>query len=339
MWKDKCKIIYEFRDGRLLVVTKEDCRFDDQQVVILDSKTAQLALSNKANWKTINGSHVLVGKGGRIIAGMGGKFDKVPSSSGWAKQCAEEKARVLGLKPNYQALYVLDNGGASEEECLAAMRDGKTRELVENYFQKMKENGDPTPTKALARQEYVGDDVSNGKYKSYKEARLSYIKSVTDMNDREAETTLTALTEWVGGSGFRADQKVLDNYIEKAPTFDGKIYRGLRFRTSEEYNKFMENVRKNKPVGMKGCSSWSNRNDVARLFAGAGDDYLNSVVLTCVKNKTATPIDFANTSMESEVLAHSRTRWTVLHYNEYPTRNGATKAYVTVVEKGEYADD
>ena len=81
MWKDKCKIIYEFRDGRLLVVTKDGYRFDDQQVVVLDSKSAQLALSNKANWKTINGSHVLIGKGGKIVAGMGGKFKSVPKKS------------------------------------------------------------------------------------------------------------------------------------------------------------------------------------------------------------------------------------------------------------------
>lgn len=78
MWQDKCKVVYEFCDGRMLIVTKDDCRFDDQQVVILDSKTAQLALSNNANWKTINGSHVLIGKGGKIVVGMGGKFQTVP---------------------------------------------------------------------------------------------------------------------------------------------------------------------------------------------------------------------------------------------------------------------
>ena len=77
MWKNKCEVIYEFQDGRMLVVTKGDCRFDGQQAVILDSKTAQLALSNKANWKTINGSHVLVGKGGKIVTGMGGKFTRI----------------------------------------------------------------------------------------------------------------------------------------------------------------------------------------------------------------------------------------------------------------------
>ena len=77
MWKNKCEVIYQFQDGRMLVVTKGDCRFDGQQAVILDSKTAQLALSNKANWKTINGSHVLVGKGGKIVTGMGGKFTRI----------------------------------------------------------------------------------------------------------------------------------------------------------------------------------------------------------------------------------------------------------------------
>lgn len=80
MWKDNCEVVYQFRDGKMLLVTKDNCRFDGQQAVILDSKTAQLALNNKANWKTINGSHVLVGKGGKVIAGMGGKFSHVPTA-------------------------------------------------------------------------------------------------------------------------------------------------------------------------------------------------------------------------------------------------------------------
>ena len=78
-WQDKCEVIYHFRnDESILIVTKPEYRFDGCHAVVLDSKTAELALSNNANWKTISGAKVLIGKGGRIIAGMGGKFSHVP---------------------------------------------------------------------------------------------------------------------------------------------------------------------------------------------------------------------------------------------------------------------
>ena len=79
MWKDKFQIVYEYRDGRMLLVGKDDYRVDGSQVIILDSKTAELAKTKGANWKTINGAHVLIGKGGNIIAGMGGKIENINS--------------------------------------------------------------------------------------------------------------------------------------------------------------------------------------------------------------------------------------------------------------------
>ena len=82
-WQDKCEVIYHFRnDASILIVTKPEYRFDGCHAVVLDSKTAELALSNNANWKTISGAKVLVGKGGKVIAGMGGKFSHVPQKGG-----------------------------------------------------------------------------------------------------------------------------------------------------------------------------------------------------------------------------------------------------------------
>ena len=81
-WQDKCEVIYHFRnDESILIVTKPEYRFDGCHAVVLDSKTAELALSNNANWKTISGAKVLIGKGGRIIAGMGGKYSNLKDLS------------------------------------------------------------------------------------------------------------------------------------------------------------------------------------------------------------------------------------------------------------------
>ena len=77
-WQDKCEVIYHFRNNEsVLIVTKPEYRFDGCHAVVLDSKTAELALRNNANWKTINGAKVLIGKGGKIFAGMGGKYSSL----------------------------------------------------------------------------------------------------------------------------------------------------------------------------------------------------------------------------------------------------------------------
>ena len=330
-WNETSDAIHTLKRNRIL-------GSETKTLIKLDSPTSDLASKHGANWKTINGARVLIGKGGNIIAGMGGKFEKVPVVGGWAKQCAEEKARVLGLKPNRQALYVLDNDGQTDEVCLEAMNSGKTKELVEDYFAKMEANGDPTPVKPTAGQYYAKSDIDSGKYKNYIDAQRGHISKITGQTEAEAQITLRELDNWTGGSGFRADQKVLDKFVEKAPAYKGKIYRGMSFNNEAEYEAFMKEVGDGKVIKMNGCASWSDSQTVARRFGHAGDDYTNTVMITCVKNKTSAPIDFANHEMEGEVLSHSKARWTVLHHEVYNTRAGAKKAYLTVVEKGEYAD-
>lgn len=328
-WNETSDAIHALKRNRIL-------GNETKTLIKLDSPTSDLATKHGANWKTINGAKVLVGKGGTIIAGMGGKFNKVPTSGGWVKQCAEEKARVLALKPNRQALYVLDNDGQTDEVCLEAMNSGKTEELVEDYFNKLEANGDPTPTKETAGQYYARPDIESGKYKNYVDARKGHISKITGQTEAEAELTLRELDNWTGGSGYRADQKVLDRFVEKAPAYNGKIHRGMSFREEADYEAFMKDVGDGKVIKMKGCASWSDNQTVARRFGHAGDDYLNSVMITCVKNRTSAPIDFANQEMEGEVLSHSKASWTVLHHEVYTTRAGAKKAYLTVIEKGEY---
>lgn len=81
-WQDKCEVIYHFRnDESILIVTKPEYRFDGCHAVVLDSKTAELALSNNANWKTINGARVLVGTKGSVVVGMDNKFGVIPTAN------------------------------------------------------------------------------------------------------------------------------------------------------------------------------------------------------------------------------------------------------------------
>ena len=329
-WNETSDAIHALKRNRIL-------GSETKTLIKLDSPTSDLATKHGANWKTINGAKVLVGRGGTIIAGMGGKFDKVPTSGGWAKQCAEEKARVLALKPNRQALYVLDNDGQTHEVCLEAMKSGKTEELVSHYFDILEANGDPTPTKATAGQHSIQGDLNSKKYSDWIEARVGHIKEVTGQSEAQAKVTWKALDDWTTSSHNR-NEKVLDEFIEKAPAYNKTMYRGMVF-SDEEYAAFMANVSDGAVMKMNGNASWSGERMVARRFAHAVYDDANSVVVKCVKNKTSVPIEFAGANGEEEVLSHSRARWTILHTEEFTTSKGMKKAYITVIEKGEFADE
>lgn len=259
------------------------------------------------------------------------------SGSAYDKALDEEQAKVLAMKPNEQALYVFEHDGETEDNCVAAMKNGETEALVKNYFAIMKANGDPTPTKPTSDQvkSQLKDEVEyRRKYKGYEEARTDYIQQMTGMDTETASATLKEFDKWFGGSWGNADTATLDNYISKDHVYDGKMYRGMKF-TPEGFDAFMENISPGATIGMRRNSSWSSDEAVARSFAGHASDVVFSVMVTCVKNRTSAPVDHLSTAAESEVIAHSKARWTVLHSEVVTWPSGAKKAYLTVVEKGE----
>lgn len=257
--------------------------------------------------------------------------------SAYEKALDEEQAKVLAMKPNEQALYVFEHDGETEDNCVAAMNNGETEALVKNYFAVMKANGDPTPTKPTSDQvkSQLKDEVEyRRKYKGYEEARTDYIQKMTGMDAEEASATMKEFNKWFGGSWGDADTAVLDNYISKDHVYDGKMYRGMKFNP-ETFDAFMENISPGATISMKRNSSWSSDEAVARSFAAHSYDATFSVMLTCVKNRTSAPVDHLSGAAESEVIAHSNAKWTVLHSEVVTWPSGAKKAYLTVVEKGE----
>ena len=259
------------------------------------------------------------------------------SGSAYEKALDEEQAKVLAMAPNEQALYVFEHDGETEDNCVAAMNNGETEALVKNYFAVMKANGDPTPTKPTSDQvkSQLKDEVEyDRKYKGYEEARTDYIQKMTGMNEEEAAAALKEFNKWFGGSWKSADTETLDNYISKDHVYDGKMYRGMKF-TPEGFDSFMENISPGATISMKRNSSWSSDEAVARSFAAYSYEATFSVMLTCVKNRTSAPVDHLSTAAESEVIAHSNAKWTVLHSEVVTWPSGAKKAYLTVVETGE----
>lgn len=265
------------------------------------------------------------------------KERQASGGSAYEKALDEEQAKVLAMKPNEQALYVFERDGETEDNCVAAMENGETEALVKNYFAVMKANGDPTPTKPTSGQvkSQLKDEVEyRRKYKGYEEARTDYIQKMTGMDAEEAAATLKEFEKWFGGSWGDADTAVLDNYISKDHVYDGKMYRGMKFNP-ETFDAFMENISPGATISMRRNSSWSSDEAVARSFSAHSYDATFSVMLTCVKNRTSAPVDHLSGAAESEVIAHSNAKWTVLHSEVVTWPSGAKKAYLTVVETGE----
>lgn len=274
-------------------------------------------------------------KNGRFTFAPGG------SSSAWASKLAEEKARVLSLKPNEQALYVCENDGETEDNCVGAMYNKQTEALVNNYFAIMEANGDPTPTKRKSGQLNIdlALEVEDGEYEGYEEARLAYIQNMSGQSASAAKTTLKEFETWFSNSWDKADTAVIDKYIEADHVYDGTMYRGMRFGDVADFDAFMKDVSPGAQIQMRRNSSWSNSEETARRFGNHVYDNMNTVMITCVKNRTSAPVAHLSTQGEGEIIAHSKARWTVLHSEVYQWSSGAKKAYLTVVETGEYDGD
>lgn len=265
---------------------------------------------------------------GKQSAGAGG-------SEEWNKKMDAEMEAILSEKPSEQALFLLDHGMLDYDDAVAAMKSKTTEPYIRNYFAIMKENGDPTSTKPLSDNGGSrNQDVRSGKYKDHDEAKREFVKEKTGMNDADADTVSREMTTWTSNSWDKADTAVLDKFIEQDHTYDGEIFRGMHF-DNDGYNSFMQNIELGSTISMKRNSSWSSNEDDARVFAHTGDDEINSVMIRCVKNRSASPIKYLNSQGEDEVIGHSKAKWTVLNSQTTETSKGTKKTWLTVIEKGE----
>lgn len=77
-YKDKLQVMYQTKDGRYIAILKDDYRLDGSMVIEGDLESVIADVLRADRWVTINGSHVLIGKDGNIVAGMGGQFNGFP---------------------------------------------------------------------------------------------------------------------------------------------------------------------------------------------------------------------------------------------------------------------
>ena len=271
------------------------------------------------------------GEVGGSAKGEGGNSETSGSEKSSSKYYAEnERRRGIALKwsPEKQAEHLFRQGYLTEEEAVESMENGTAADRINEYFDLMEYNGDPTPTKPVRKSPDIAEEIRNGEHGGdWEQARKDYIKDWTGQSDEQVEKTFTELQTWFGGSWGRADTDTLDNYIDSDGVYEKDIFRGMHF-TEDEYAAFMENVRPGSRIGMNGHnSSWTTDRETAWGFARNGD---RNVIIHCVKNKTSAPVGHLSSKGESEVLAHSCAQWTVIGMAE-----GTNRTELTVIEAEE----
>lgn len=98
-------------------------------------------------------------------------------------------------------------------------------------------------------------------------------------------------------------------YIQKAPKFQGEIYRGLNFSSQENLESFLNFVGNNKGIKLDAMSSFSSSKNTAQNFASGQTGTSNNpgnygVVLHVKANKSGVSIKkFSSLPEENEVLA------------------------------------
>lgn len=128
-YKDKVQVMYQTNDGRYIAILKDDYRLDGSMVIEgdLDSVIADVLRADR--WVTINGSRVLIGKDGNIMAGMGGKFNGFPFGANF-----RDKGKTTKSGKKIAGLYKAQKGektGAKVKVPVSEKR-AKIQSLVKN---------------------------------------------------------------------------------------------------------------------------------------------------------------------------------------------------------------
>lgn len=250
----------------------------------------------------------------------------------------ELRDRFANAKPVDQADMLVDGGYYRDHvQAGEAYSEGKFNEAIEDYLSKMERNGNPAPTKNTVDTNNSSYNLKDKYNDDWEQMRRGVIKEYTNASDEQVEKYKKELDKLVSFGGWsKADPKVLDDYVEHAPTYQGQISRGMHFEPGDgSYDNFMNQVRESGTVTMGKPSSWTTDPETSRLYSHMGDDTYDSVEIVCNQNRTSTPINYINMQGEDEVLSSSKASWTVLNEETVTRPNGSRKTILYVAETGD----
>ena len=225
----------------------------------------------------------------------------------------------------------LVNHYTSEDEVKEFERYGDTDNLLDFIAECAERSSIPDDVEKKDQQDGLIED---------REDRVKQIMQETKVTKATAERYDDAFQEWFNDSDevSKDGQETLQEYLDSAPAYTGKIYRGLHL-TGSEFDSFMNDASSGTEIKMNGLSSWSSKESVAEGFARNDSMWYDSVIIECVANRTGAPVAHLSVPYEEEqeVLCGMNTSWMVLKSEITKKSNGRRIAKIYVSEWGEKA--
>lgn len=169
------------------------------------------------------------------------------------------------------------------------------------------------------------------KYKSEERQRLNARQTMEDIgvSEKEARDINKNIASYTGtgflkirdlsNRDFDEARSLIDKYIEKAPPYDGEIYRGLAFNDGGNFSKDLQN---GNVIDMKGISSWSSNQEIAEKFINKLNNATYGVLFNC-KNKKGVGIHHLSVlPNEEEVLQSSNAKFKINNVKVFTNKRG-----------------
>jgi hypothetical protein len=191
-------------------------------------------------------------------------------------------------------------------------------------------------------------DTSKWSEYDFVERGIATVKQETGMSDFEATQTTSALHDFTAG-GFesvrayqsgdkpttdmpkyrdpikmRLYDELIENYIDKAPKYDGVIYRGIRGTDKVDIRATFRAVQVGDVISMKGTSSWSSDEKEAlsksvHYYDAGPRDSVNGVLFRTKGVSKATSIRHLSTFPdEDEVIVSKSTKFRIIGKSVLP---------------------
>ena len=169
--------------------------------------------------------------------------------------------------------------------------------------------------------------------------RIAALMSDLSIGEEDAKKYLSSFKEYSderyseirkGEGKYAEDQKRIEDYIEKAPTWDSKgtLYRGMTIPFEDAVK-----LKKGKLFDMQGLSSWSSDKETADEFAeGSWKSGSTAITFVVKKINKGTSIVHLSRQDENEVLVSKKSKFKIQKIEDGPPGISRLFVYVDEVE-------
>ena len=153
--------------------------------------------------------------------------------------------------------------------------------------------------------------------------RIIQIEKYTGLSRNQATLTYEAIKHYTR-KGYRAirsgnlpkEERLLETFIEKHPKYDGKIWRGIAVEDKGIVEDLYTKKNNGEPIDMKGISSWSSEESVAKRFATVNRKGKYKIIFE-TENENGVGIGHLSAwKIEKEVIHSGKSQFRVISIKE-----------------------